>query len=256
MESLPDAIVSYILSHLRNARDVASCNLVSKRWKESMPFITSLFFPRNIFDNPKIKEHNNPDEIILKTVATIVRLEELVVYCPFSREGLASWLSIAGDTLRRLELRMDNLADLQNFPEDSIAKLDCIGAARNLESLSLWGVLMNQSPKWDVFHNLRNLEIVGTRMENHTLANALQLFPNLMRLLLLGCEGVRSVSIDLKELEECRLDFCGSGNNSVSISCPKLTTLEIQGCGWIRVQESQQLRNLSIANSAGTFCHY
>uniref|UniRef100_A0A7C9ACM6 Uncharacterized protein n=1 Tax=Opuntia streptacantha TaxID=393608 RepID=A0A7C9ACM6_OPUST len=251
MESLPDAIVSYILSHLRNARDVASCNLVSKRWKESMPFITSLFFPRNIFDNPKIKEHNNPDEIILKTVATIVRLEELVVYCPFSREGLASWLSIAGDTLRRLELRMDNLADLQNFPEDSISKLDCIGAARNLESLSLWGVLMNQSPKWDVFHNLRNLEIVGTRMENHTLANALQLFPNLTRLLLLGCEGVRSVSIDLKELEECRLDFCGSGNNSVSISCPKLTTLEIQGCGWIRVQESQQLRNLSIANSAG-----
>lgn len=258
MESLPDAIVQYILSHLSNAKDVTSCISVSKRWKESMPFIRSLYFPRNIFDTSCIKDcgnssstSTNPDEIILRIISMVVRLEELVVYCPFSTSGLESWLSIANKSLRHLELRMDSLSENQTYPEDPMIKLNCIGVANNLESLRLWGVLMTQSPKWGTFQNLRNLEIVGARMEDHTLVDSLQLCPNLNRLLLLGCEGIRSVSINSKELEECKLDFYGAGNNSLSISCPKLTTLEIQGCGWMRVRETQCLRNLSISNSGG-----
>ncbi|KAL2904886.1 hypothetical protein RDABS01_003596 [Bienertia sinuspersici] len=251
MESLPDAIVQFILSHLNNAKDVASCISVSKRWKDSMPFIRSLYFPRNIFDTSLFKDNSNtnPDEIILKIVSMVVQLEELVVYCPFSSLGLVSWLSVVNKSLKHLELRMDSLSEHQASRENSISKLDCIGMAKNLESLRLWGVLMTQSPKWETFENLRNLEIVGARMEDHTLVGALQLCPNLNRLLLLGCEGIRSVSINLKELEECKLDFYGAGNNSLSISCPKLSRLEVQGCGWMRVRETQCLRNLSISNS-------
>ncbi|KAL9225803.1 hypothetical protein vseg_001685 [Gypsophila vaccaria] len=252
MESLPDCIVQYILSHLNNAKDVVCCTSVSKQWKESTPFIRSLYFSRNIFDSV-IKTHHlvTPDELILRIVSMVVQLEELVVYCPFSSGGLESWLSVSNGSLRRLELRMDNLSEHQICPDDAMAKLNCIASVRKLESLSMWGVLMLQSPKWGSFDYLRNLEVVGARMEDHTLADALRMCPNLMRLIILGCEGVRSIVIELRELEECRLDFHGAGNNSLFISCPKLHTLEIQGCGWIRVRQTQRLRHLSMSNSGG-----
>lgn len=249
MESLPDAILQYILSHINNARDVASCNCVSKRWKDSMAYISSLHFPRNSFDNPSGSESR--DNIVKRMVSTVVQLEELVVLSPFSPSGLASWLSLLGLSLSRLELRMDNLADNQ-APYENPSKLDCIGAARNLESLKLWGVLMIHSPKWDVFQNLRTLEIVGARLEDRVLTALLRSCPCLTRLLLLGCEGVKSISIDLPFLEQCKLDFYGQGNCSLQLTSPKIESLEVQGCSWIRVPETKHLRNLSITNSAGS----
>ncbi|KAG4945340.1 hypothetical protein AAZX31_15G045200 [Glycine max] len=248
MDPLPDAILQYILSRINNARDVAACNCVSKRWKDSMAYIRTLYFPRNSFDNPSLRE--SPDDIVKRMVSMVVRLEELVVYGPFSPSGLASWLSLVGMSLSQLELRMDNLADNQASHE-SPSKLDCIGAARNLESLKLWGVLMMHSPKWDVFQNLRTLEIVGARLEEPVLTVVFQSCPYLRRLKLLGCEGVGSISIDLPYLEQCKLDFYGLGNCSLTLSSPKIESLEVQGCSWIRVPETQHLRNLSISNSAG-----
>ncbi|CAL5329721.1 unnamed protein product [Camellia sinensis] len=248
MDSLPDAIIQYILSHMNNAKDVASCTCVSKRWKDSMPYLRGLYFPRNLNDN--LTGVDTPDNIVRQMVSSMFRLEELVVYCPFTSSGLASWLSLVGTSLKYLELRMDNLVEQQSSI-DKLSKLDCIGAAYNLESLKLWGVLMIQSPKWDVFHKLHNLEIVGARLEDPALSDALQACPNLIHLSLLACEGLRSVSIELPRLEQCRLDFYGLGNCSLSIVSPKLELLEVQGCSWIRVRETQCLRNLSIANNSG-----
>lgn len=249
MEYVPDVILQCILSHISNARDVAACNCVSKRWKDSMAHVRSLYFPRNSFDSYSADE--NSDDVVKRMVSTVVRLEELVVYPPFSPRGLASWLSLVGLSLSRLELRMDNLADNQASCE-SPSKLDCIGAARNLESLKLWGVLMIHSPKWDVFQNLRTLEIVGARLEDSVLNVVLQSCPYLTRLLLLGCEGIRSISIDLPYLEQCKLDFYGLGNCSLSLTSPKIESLEVQGCSWIRVPETKHLKNLTISNSAGS----
>ncbi|XP_059648160.1 F-box protein At1g10780 [Cornus florida] len=248
MDSLPDAIVHYILSHMSNAKDVASCICVSKRWKESLPYLRSLFFPRNLFDD--LTGGDTSDCIVRQMISSIPRLEELVVYCPFSNAGLASWLSLAGPSLRHLELRLDNLVD-QKSCVDNPSKLDCIRAAWNLESLKLWGVLMIQSPKWDIFHKLRNLEIVGARLEDPALSDALRSCPNLTHLLLLGCEGLRSISIELPLLEQCKLDFYGLGNCSLTLASPKLEFLEVHGCSWIRVRDTQCLRNLSIANNTG-----
>ncbi|KAG2705291.1 hypothetical protein I3760_05G045200 [Carya illinoinensis] len=248
MDSLPDAILQHILSHINNARDVVACNSVSKRWKDSMPYIHSLYFPRNSFDNHAGSV--NPDNIVWKVLSSIVQLEELVVYSPFSGAGLSSWLSLIGPSLQRLELRMDNLAELQTCNEKP-SKLNCISAAMNLESLKLWGVLVTHSPNWNVFQNLWNLEIVGARMEDSALSAALDACPNLTTLLLLGCEGVRSVSIDLPHLQQCKLDFYGLGNCSLSLTSPKIEFLEVQGCSWIRVRETNYLKNLSIANNAG-----
>ncbi|XP_062029271.1 F-box protein At1g10780 isoform X2 [Rosa rugosa] len=248
MESLPDAIVQYILSYMNNARDVALCNCVSKRWKDSIPYIRSLFFPRNSFDN--LTGSDTPDDIVLKMISLIERLENLVVYSPFSGAGLASWLTLIGPSLRYLELRMDNLAE-QEVCNERPSKLDCLTAAKSLESLKLWGVLMTRSPKWDVFQKLKNLEIVGARLEDPALSTVLQACPNLTKLLLLGCEGVVAVSIELPHLEQCKLDFYGLGNCSFSMNCPKIEVLEVQGCSWIRVQKTKHLRNLSIANNAG-----
>ncbi|KAB2628434.1 F-box protein [Pyrus ussuriensis x Pyrus communis] len=248
MDSLPDAIVQYILSYMDNAKDVVICNCVSKRWKDSMPYIRSLYFPRSSFDSHK--GGDSPDDIVLKMVSVIERLENLVVYSPFSGAGLASWLSIIGPSLKYLELRMDNLADYQACLE-SPSKLDYLTAAQNLESLKLWGVLMARSPKWDVFQKLKNLEIVGAKLEDPALSTVLQACPNLTNLVLLGCEGVRSVSIQLPHLDQCKLDFYGSGNCSLSMVCPQIKVLEVQGCSWIRVRDAKHLSKLSIANNAG-----
>ncbi|XWS55227.1 hypothetical protein CRYUN_Cryun10bG0156900 [Craigia yunnanensis] len=248
MNSLPDAIVQYILSHLNNARDVAVCNCVSKRWKESLPYLRSLYFPRNSFDSHSGSD--SPDTIVWKMLSAIACLEELVVYSPFTSAGLASWLLLAHSSLKHLELRMDNITDYQECL-DSPSKLDCIGVVKNLESLKLWGVLMANPPKWDVFKNLQSLEIVGARLEDPALSAALRACPNLTNLVLLRCEGVRSVSIELSYLKQCKLDFYGLGNCSLSLTCPKIELLEVQGCSWIRVRETTCLRNLSIANNAG-----
>ncbi|KAL4349576.1 F-box protein At1g10780-like isoform X1 [Arachis hypogaea] len=248
MESLPDALLQYILSHISNARDVAACNCVSKRWKDATTYVRTLYFPRNSFDNPSSGEI--PDNIVQRMVSNVVKLEELVVYSPFSPSGLASWLSLVGQSLTQLELRMDNLADNQASRE-SPSKLDCIGAAKNLVSLKLWGVLMINSPKWDVFQNLSTLEIIGARLEDPVLTVVLLACPYLKRLLLLGCEGVRSISIELPYLEECKLDFYGLGNCSLSLISPKIESLEVQGCSWIRVPETGHLKKLSISNSSG-----
>ncbi|XP_028079058.1 LOW QUALITY PROTEIN: F-box protein At1g10780 [Camellia sinensis] len=94
-------------------------------------------------------------------------------------------------------------------------------------------------------------QVVGARLEDPALSDALQACPNLTHLSLLACEGLRSVSIELPQLEQCRLDFYGLGNCSLSIVSPKLELLEVQGCSWIRVRETQCLRNLSIANNSG-----
>ncbi|KAI3715871.1 hypothetical protein L6452_22859 [Arctium lappa] len=248
MDSLPDAVVQYILSNMSNAKDVASCNCVSKKWKDSMPYIKSLYFPRSIFDN--LKSGQIPDCIVLQIVSSIFRLEDLVVYCPFTSAGLASWLILVGSSLKHLELRMDNLVD-QNTSNDSSSKLECIEVARNLESLRLWGVLMVCAPKWDTFQKLQTLEIIGAKLEDSALAEALRATPNLTHLVLLGCEGLRTVWIELLRLEHCKLDFYGVGSCSLTLTAPKIEYLEVQGCSWIRVHETNRLKNLSIANNAG-----
>ncbi|MBA0760308.1 hypothetical protein Gotri_023061 [Gossypium trilobum] len=248
MESLPDAIVQYILSHLNNARDAAVCNCVSKRWKESLPCLKSLYFPRNSFDG--YTGSDSPDIVIWKMLSSITCLEELVVYSPFTSSGLASWLLLVHSSLKHLELRMDNITDYKACV-DSPSKLDCVSAAKNLESLKLWGVLMANPPKWDVFKNLKSLEIVGARLEDSALSAALRACPKLTNLVLLGCEGVRSVSVELPYLEQCKLDFYGLGNCSLSLTCPKIELLEVQGCSWLRVRETTCLRKLLIANNSG-----
>ncbi|KAK1408850.1 hypothetical protein QVD17_40946 [Tagetes erecta] len=248
MDCLPDAIVQYILSSLSNAKDVASCNCVSKKWKDSTPYIKSLYFPRSIFDH--LTHGQTPDSIVMNMISSISCLEELVVYCRFTNTGLATWLLLTGRSLKNLELRMDDLGD-QNNPVDSPSKLECIQAARNLESLRLWGVLMNRAPKWDVFQKLKNLEIVGAKLEDSVLTEALRSTPNLTHLVLLGCEGLRNVWIELLELKHSKLDFYGLGSCSLTLRAPKIEYLEVQGCSWIRVRETSCLKNLSIANNAG-----
>ncbi|PWA60461.1 F-box domain, Leucine-rich repeat domain, L domain-like protein [Artemisia annua] len=105
-----------------NPLHVASCNCISKKWKDSMPYITSIYFQRSIFDH--LSNGQTPDNIISTIMSSSCRLEELVVYFPFTSAGLASWLLLVGSSLKNLELRMDNLAD-QNASNDSLAKLEC-----------------------------------------------------------------------------------------------------------------------------------
>ncbi|CAA2964523.1 Hypothetical predicted protein [Olea europaea subsp. europaea] len=187
----------------------------------------------------------------MQMISSIAELEELVVYCPFSSVGLRSWLSITGPFLKDLELRMNTITPHQNLIEIS-SKLDCIGSAWNLESLKLWGVLMIDSPQWDVFLRLRNLEVVGARLKDTALSDALRACPNLTHLLLLDCEGLKSLSIELPHLEHCKLDFTGNGNCSLLLNSPKLESFEVQGSSFIQVHETRCLKNLSISNNIAT----
>ncbi|KAG9451055.1 hypothetical protein H6P81_011020 [Aristolochia fimbriata] len=253
-DDLPDAIVQYILGHMKNARDVAACNCASKRWKDSTPYVRSLFFPRNTFDNVTV----DPDTAVGQMILSTVWLEELIIYCPFSTSSLARWLSMKSNSLRHLELRMDTLNEKRPSEEDATKlleempnKLDCIGAAKGLESLSLWGVLLSKPPKWGVFQKLRSLQIVGAKLTDSVLCDTLRACPHLNKLSLLSCYGLRSVSIELSQLEECRLDFYGKGDCMLSLSTPKIHFLDVQGCSWIRLEHGNCLTNLSVANNAG-----
>ncbi|XP_077213747.1 F-box/RNI-like superfamily protein isoform X2 [Tasmannia lanceolata] len=246
MDAIPDALVQYILSQMKNVRDVATCNCISKRWKESMPFIRSLYFPRNSF------EDNRPDSdaIVGRMISSTIWLEELIIYCPFSPTSLSSWLSNKSQSLRHLELRMDTLTEKRLMPESS-TKLDCLGYIKGLETLKLWGVLLIHSPNWGVFQRLRSLEIVGAKLKDRALSDTIRACPNLSNLALLGCDGVISASIELEQLEQCRLDFYGHGDCLLSLACPKLKLLDIQGCSRIRLSENHCLKSLSIANNTG-----
>ncbi|KAK9110268.1 hypothetical protein Sjap_018328 [Stephania japonica] len=253
MESLPDAVLQYILSHLSNARDVASCNCVSHRFHRSTPFIHSLYFPRNAFDDTSPSNPSTP--IILNMISSAARLDSLIVYSSFSAAALSSWLSLpSSSSLRRLELRMDSLLDKGNAQlaaSEAMSKLQCIDCLKGLEELKLWGVLMTQFPNWTAFLGLRTLEIVGARFKDEALLEAIKACPNLRLLALLGCDGIRSLSIELLQLEQCRLDFYGQGNCFLSLNCPMLHLLEVQGCSWIQVNPNHRLTNLTIANNGG-----
>ncbi|KAG0471599.1 hypothetical protein HPP92_016145 [Vanilla planifolia] len=247
MDVMPDAIIQQILSLMSNARDVASCSCVSKRWNDCVSYIPSLYFPRNAFYS--ISE---ADAIIGRMVSLAIHLDELVVYCPFSASSLVSWISLRRGSLRALELRMDSAEEKYSCSNEGHSeRVDCIGAANRLEALKLWGVSMIRSPKWVSFQRLRTLEIIGAALRDEALKDALKACPNLTDLALLACDGVNTVSIALEFLERCRLDFLGPGNCSLSLSSPRLQVLEIQGFSWVHINKNHKLRSLSIAKNTG-----
>ncbi|XP_010943115.1 F-box protein At1g10780 [Elaeis guineensis] len=248
MNSLPDAIIQHILSLLSNARDIAACTCVSKRWKEATLFIPSLYFPRNSFD---AIPRPDADATIGRMISSTFRLEELVLYCPFLASSLASWLSSCSCCLRVLELRMDGAADKVVGGSEGPHQLDCIDVAKGLEALKLWGVSLTRSPNWGSFQRLHTLEIIGATLRDSALKDAVHACPNLTHLALLGCDGIGSVSIELERLEKCRLDFLGPGNCSLLLSSPSLQVLEIQGFSWVRVSQNHRLRTLCIAKNTG-----
>ncbi|KAL8520468.1 hypothetical protein ACS0TY_011115 [Phlomoides rotata] len=112
---------------------------------------------------------------------------------------------------------------------------------------------------------LRNLEIVGARLEDDALFDALRACPNLTHLLLLGCEGLRHVSIQNPNLEQyfCFYEFiwwylgnlwhwnhCLSEEfNGAEIdfveffnSHPKLQTFDIHGAMFAAIYQKNNLK--------------
>ncbi|KAK1287975.1 F-box protein [Acorus calamus] len=177
MDALPDAVVQYILSHMKDAKDVARCSCVSRRWREFMPLVRSLYFPRSSHYDA---HHTNCDQAIGRLICSTSLLEELILHCPFSSPNLAPWLMSTGRSLRQLDLRVDG---------ERQTDLGCIGAAHGLESLKLWGAVMGGSPDWAMFPRLTSLEIVGSTLKDGALAGCLEACPNLIELALLGCDG-------------------------------------------------------------------
>ncbi|KAE8821572.1 F-box protein-like [Hordeum vulgare] len=247
MNAVPDGVVQHILSMLSNVRDVAACACVCRRWRDCVPYLPALFFPRNAFDAAAVGG-GAADEAIGRMVAAVSRLRELVIYCPFSMARLPAWLAMRSVSLRVLELRMDAAAD-----KDAAGggHLDCVALATGLEELRLWGVLMTSAPAWGRLQHLRVLEIVGAPLRDTAITETIAACPNLTDLSLLGCDCSGDVSIQLSMLQRCRLDFLGGSNCSLSLSVPRLESLEAQGFTWISLRGGHNLRRLLIAKSTG-----
>ncbi|CAA2991367.1 F-box At1g10780, partial [Olea europaea subsp. europaea] len=79
------------------------------------------------------------------------------------------------------------------------------------------------------------IEVVGARLKDTALSDALRACPNLTHLLLLGCDGLKSLSIELPHLEHRKLYFTGIGNCLLLLNSPKLESFEVQGFSFIRV---------------------
>ncbi|KAJ7295335.1 hypothetical protein O6H91_07G024500 [Diphasiastrum complanatum] len=247
LEVLPEAISQHILSSVSNARDIAVCSCVCKKWKESMCQVRRLYFARNVGDE---REHQS-DHIVTRMVLATNALEELVIYCPFFTGSLLAWLLHSKNSLTVLELRVDDTGEKRSA-NSSMCKLDCISSSLQLQILRLWGVSLTQAPPgWRCFKNLHTLEIVGARIRDNALSAVLLACRFLKELTLLSCDGVDSFSVDLMYLEKCRLDFSGLGDSSIYFVAPMLEELEIQGAACLVIKGKHSLRQLAIGNISG-----
>uniref|UniRef100_A0A0D9X8R8 F-box domain-containing protein n=1 Tax=Leersia perrieri TaxID=77586 RepID=A0A0D9X8R8_9ORYZ len=249
MDALPDGVVQQILSQLSSARDVAACAGVSRGLRGFVPFLPSLYFPRGAFD--AAGGAAAADEAIGRMVDAASRLEQLVIYCPFSAALLPRWLAARSSTLRVLELRMDSAVPPSASGAGS-GHMDCVAAVANLEELRLWGLTMTRAPAWGRLERLRVLEIIGAVMRDAAVNGAVAACPNLTILALIGCEFSGAVAITLPLLERCRLDFVGSANCSLALAAPRVESLEVQGFCWISLQGGNRLKHLTIAKNTGS----
>ncbi|KAG2579310.1 F-box protein At1g10780-like [Panicum virgatum] len=254
MDALPDGVVQHILSQLSSARDVAACAAVARCWRGCVPYLPSLYFPRGAFEAAAAGGGGAAavaaaDDTIGRMVAAAARLEELVVYCPFSASLLPRWLAARAATLRVLELRVDSAADKSGH------HLDCVGVAEGLEELRLWGPTMAAPPAWGRMERLRVLEMVGAVLGEAAVNGVLAACPNLTDLALLGCECAGEAAISLPLLERCRLDFVGAGNCSLRLAAPRVVSLEVQGFCWISLQGGDRLKHLTISKTTGSLYH-
>ncbi|KAM0826952.1 hypothetical protein ACQ4PT_068517 [Festuca glaucescens] len=252
MDALPDGVVQSILSQLSNARDVAACSGVSRCWRDCVPFLPALYFPRSAFDAAGAGAC--ADDAIGRMVEAAARLEELVIYCPFSSARLPRWLAMRSASLRVLELRVDSAADKAAAAASGAGSghLDCIGVVSTLQELRLWGLTMTRAPSWGQLGRLRVLEIVGAHLEDLAVSGAVYACPNLTDLALLGCECSGAVNFTLPLLERCRLDFVGSGSCALTLAAPRVESLEVQGFNWIVLQGGDRLKRLTIAKNTGS----
>ncbi|KAG6529838.1 hypothetical protein ZIOFF_012052 [Zingiber officinale] len=242
MESLPDDMLRRILSRLCDARDVAACSPVSRRWREATAFIPSLHFLSNALQGGGTPA----DADILRMVsAAASSLEDLVIHCPFSGRSLASCLALCGQSLRSLDLRVDLLD----------GGLDCVSLAKGLESLKLWHPSLISSPNWGLsaYGRLRRLEMVGGMVLSEHLADVMRACPHLTDLILIRCCSEGAISIELERLERCKLDLYLTVHCSLNLNSPRLQDLDIQGFFRIQVGHNHRLKRLSIANNEGEF---
>nr|ACF86867.2 unknown [Zea mays] len=252
MDTLPEGVVQHILSQLSNARDVAGCAAVARCWRDCVAFLPSLYFPRGAFEalaGGPASAVAFADDAIGRMVDAAARLEELVVYCPFSASLLPHWLAARAATLRVLELRMDSAA----ADKSGHLNLDSIGVAAGLEELRLWGLTMTRAPAWGRMERLRVLEIVSAILVDAAVNDVLAACPNLTDLSLLGCQCDGEAVISLASLERCRLDFLGSGNSSLRFAAPRVESLEVQGFSFIYLQGGNRLKHLTISKNTGMF---
>ncbi|XP_051204921.1 F-box protein At1g10780 [Lolium perenne] len=254
MDALPDGVVQSILSQLSNARDVAACSGVSRCWRDCVPFLPSLYFPRSAFDSAAAggATATAADDAIGRMVEAATRLEELVIYCPFSSTHLPRWLALRSASLRVLELRVDSAADKAAASDAGSGHLDCIGLVSTLQELRLWGLTMTRAPAWGQLARLRVLEIVGAHLEDLAVCGAVHACPSLTDLALLGCECAGAVNFTLPLLQRCRLDFVGSGTCALTLAAPHVESLEVQGFNWIVLQGGDRLKRLTIAKNTGS----
>jgi hypothetical protein len=169
------------------------------RWRDCVPYLPALVFPRNAFD-AAATARGEADDAIGRLVDAVGRRSELVIYCPFSMARLPAWLATRSATIRVLEIWMDVAADK--------AAPDCVGLVVNLEELRLWGVSPMAAPAWGRLERLRVLEIVGAPIRDTAVKVAIAACPNLTDLSLLGCQCSGTVAIELALLDLEALDYC------------------------------------------------
>ncbi|KAE8807050.1 F-box protein [Hordeum vulgare] len=247
MDALPDGVVQTILSRLSSARDVAACGGVSRCWRDCVPFLPALYFPRSAFDARGVA---CADAAIGRMVQAAARLEELVIYCPFSAAHLPLWLATRSASLRVLELRVDSAAAAAGSGSGS-GHLDCVALVPNLEELRLWGLTMTRGPSWGQLQRLRVLEIVGASLTDLAVSGAVDACPNLTDLALLGCECSGTVFLGTPLLQRCRLDFVGSATCALALAAPLVESLEVQGFSYITLQGGDRLKRLTISKNTG-----
>ncbi|KAI4965068.1 hypothetical protein ZWY2020_057560 [Hordeum vulgare] len=268
MDALPDGVVQTILSRLSSARDVAACGGVSRCWRDCVPFLPALYFPRSAFDARGVA---CADAAIGRMVQAAARLEELVIYCPSPPRTCRSGSPRAAPAARarapRRRRRLPHLTDLAllgcecsgtvfvGTPLLQRCRLDFVGSAPCALALAA-PLVESREVQGFSYITLQG----GDRLKRLTISKNTDRLPVLEQLSLRGVQWswgavshVLQCGAEAKHLV-MKVEFCGDSDTlqpfpEVDLveffnSHPKLCKFEVHGAMFASLCQKNSLKNL------------
>ncbi|KAJ1688804.1 hypothetical protein LUZ63_012959 [Rhynchospora breviuscula] len=221
ISSLPDDVLTLILSFLRTRDAVRTC-VLSKRWKNIWASPSVLNFDFEYFKPDDVQKFDQFVIGVLKNRGPS-DLDTLIYRGRFICKPSMRWLPKAVRLMPRVIIFNITVVDKFRFP-------DSVFSCASLENLELTYCSYGRSiirPKSVALSSLKTLKLGFIRLEENLMQKLFLGCPALENLKLFECElYITEISSDV--LKELTLDDCWQYRLHVQISCPGLVSMFIR----------------------------